>query len=240
MSSVAYAFLMGRATAGLELAAPLALNLAGLDLAALALAWLAFAFAMGAFTLRLRAFRRLNRPSERAPVRGSVPAGVVYAFTLGMAPWAKESTRRHWVSYLRGVAFHLGIFLGIAVFLAAPWLDNAPPAWRSALAWSALLGALLGLAGLALRLVEPNLKRLSTPDDYFAVLLVSLFLAAAGLWLLGWLPAAVFYLLSAGLWVYAPFSKIRHCLYFAYSRLFYGRFVGSREVLPHAARTGDA
>jgi hypothetical protein len=33
--------------------------------------------------------------------------------------------------------------------------------------------------------------------------------------------------------VYAPFSKIRHCAYYAYSRLFFGRAMGRRGVLPH-------
>ena len=95
-------------------------------------------------------------------------------------------------------------------------------------------GAVLGLIGFAMRLIEHNLKAVSTKDDLMAVLLVSLFLAVASLWLLvpGVLPA--FYLVSAAMLVYAPFSKIRHCIYFAYSRLFYGKFIGTRAVLPHS------
>ena len=81
--------------------------------------------------------------------------------------------------------------------------------------------------------IERNLKALSTPDEYFAVLLVSLFLATAALWLINPAAQVYFYVISAVMLVYAPFSKICHCIYFAYVRLFFGKFVGSRAVLPH-------
>jgi hypothetical protein len=194
----------------------------------------ALLFSVLAFAGRLRAFNRLARPADRAVPKGSPRAGLLYAYTLGMAPWAKESTRLHSLAYLRGVAFHLGIFLGLGILLASPWLGGLPSLWRALLGAGAALGALLGLAGFAARLLERNLSALSNPDDYAAVLVVSLFLASASLWL--FVPEALplFYLVSAVLLVYAPFSKIRHCLYYAYSRMFFGKFVGARAVLPHS------
>jgi hypothetical protein len=201
------------------------------------LAVLALAFSIFAFGSRLRAFRALPVPKDRSPMRGDPQAGIFYAFTLGMAPWAKESTRLHAVAYLRGVAFHLGIFLGLGVLLASPWLA-AFPAWlQTALAVGAGIGALLGLAGFAARFAEHNLRSLSTPDDYTAVLVVSLFLAVTAAWLAGWVGAGVYYLTAGIMLVYAPFSKIRHCIYFAFSRLFYGRFIGRRAVLPHSQQS---
>ena len=46
-------------------------------------------------------------------------------------------------------------------------------------------------------------------------------------------PALVwmFWLVSAVLLVYMPLGKIRHCIYYAYSRLFFGKAIGSRGVL---------
>jgi hypothetical protein len=171
---------------------------------------------------------------DRSTPKGNLKAGVLYAYTLGMAPWAKESTRLHMIAYLRGVAFHLGVFLGLGLLFASPWIHLLPLVMRGFLAVCAGAGAVFGFIGFAMRLIEHNLKAVSTKDDLFAVLLVSLFLAAAALWLLipGAMPA--FYLISAGMLIYAPFSKIRHCIYFAYSRLFYGKFIGSRAVLPHS------
>ena len=189
---------------------------------------------MALFGWRLRKFNLLTRPLDRATPKGSVPKGVIYAFSLGMAPWAKESTRRHWAAYLRGVAFHLGIFLGLAIFVVSSWLLSLPFAWRFGLALACGAGAILGVIGFLLRFVDHNLRMLSQPDDYFAVAIVSLFLAVTALWLIVPSTLPFYYLASGSLFIYAPFSKIRHCIYFAYSRLFFGKWIGSRAVLPHA------
>jgi nitrate reductase gamma subunit len=204
-----------------------------LELFSQILAGLAIAFTMLAFGWRLRVFNALARPVDRSRPKGDPGAGVRYAFTLGMVPWAKESTRRHWVTYLRGIVFHLAILLGLALFLGGPWLTRLPAAWRAGIATATGLGSLFGLAGFAARFVEPNLKALSTPDDYFAVLLVSLFLGAATAALLDLTLRPALYLVGVVMLVYAPLGKIRHCLYYAYARLFFGKFVGRRAVLPH-------
>ena len=195
---------------------------------------LAGAFTLLAFGVRLRKFSRLTLPIDRSVPKGKVMWGIAYAYTLGMAPWAKESTRRHALAYLRGVAFHLDIFLCLALLVTSPWIPLLPTIWRTWLAIGAALGAFFGLIGFIARFVEHNLKSLSTPDDYFSVLLVSLFMGATALWL--FLPATlpVFYGVSAFMLIYAPFSKIRHCIYFAFSRLFFGRFFGNRAVFPHS------
>jgi hypothetical protein len=194
----------------------------------------ALVFSVAAFAWRLRNFSRLAAPTDRSPARGDIRQGILYAYTLGMAPWSKESTRRHWVSYLRGVAFHVGIFLCLAVLVFSPWIPLLPGLFRLILAALAVLGALFGLIGFAARSIDANLKALSTPDDLFAVLLVSLFLTSAALWLAMPVMEPVFYLTAAAMLVYAPLGKIRHCIYFAYSRLFFGRYTGRRGVLPHS------
>jgi len=198
------------------------------------LAGFALFFTVAAFSWRLRIYNRLTRPVDRAKPRGSVKAGMLYAYTTGMAPWAKESTRLHMLAYLRGVAFHLGIFLGLGLLLISPWVHLFPAVLRILIAAGAAAGTVFGLIGFAMRLIEHNLKAVSTKDDLFSVLLVSLFLAAATLWLLVPVTLPLFYMISVVMLVYAPFSKIRHCIYFAYSRLFYGKFIGSRAVLPHS------
>jgi nitrate reductase gamma subunit len=197
------------------------------------MAALALVFCMVAFTYRILAFRRRPTPLDRARPNGSIARGLAYAFTLGMAPWSKESTRRHWLAYTRGVVFHVGIFLGLGVLLFSPWSHFLPAPVRAILGTGLLAGAVLGLVGFTARLTEPNLKSLSNPDDYLAVLLVSLFLAAGGLWLFAPQTQIVFYLTSAMLLVYIPLGKIRHCIYFGFSRFYYGLFIGRRAVLPH-------
>lgn len=180
---------------------------------------------------RLRETLQRPRAHDLSRPRGSPLRGVFYAFTLGMAPWEKESTRRHWVTYLRGIFFHVGIFASFGVLFISSWLASLP-AW---LVWVGLvitgLGALFGYAGIVMRLMGENERALSLPDDYFSVAISSTFILLAFLVLL--LPAArpYFYLLTALMGVYMPFSKIRHCAYFFYAKFFFGFGFGRRGVI---------
>ncbi|MEW6400539.1 MAG: hypothetical protein AB1649_02000 [Chloroflexota bacterium] len=190
-------------------------------------------FIVGAIGILLRLRDIMNRPFKKdfSRERGSPRRGVLFAFTLGMAPWEKESTRIHWIAYLRGIFFHVGIFTAFAVLFASPWL-SALPSW---VIWIAAvitgLGALFGFAGIFMRLSGPNERMLSLPDDYASVFLTSLFVAQATVALM-W-PAAlpIFYVIAGILAAYVPLSKIRHCVYFFYSKFFFGFNFGRRGVI---------
>jgi hypothetical protein len=195
------------------------------------LALAALVFSVGAFGRRWAGLQRLPFPKDRSIPKDSALHGVLYAFTLGMAPWAKESTRRHWIAYLRGIAFHVGIFAGLAALLASPWFNLVDPIFRILFAIVTGFGAVFGAAGGIMRLVEHNLKAISTPDDHLSVWLVSLFLATmtAALLATGFVP--VMWIVAAAMLVYAPLGKIRHCIYFYSGRLFYGLHIGRRGVV---------
>ncbi|MGA2111605.1 MAG: hypothetical protein ABSG98_05590 [Anaerolineales bacterium] len=201
---------------------------------------LGFAFAAAALIWRWRATAQLPLVRDRATPRGSVARGTLYAFTWGMAPWAKESTRRHALSYVRGIGFHLVIFLDLGLVILSPWW----PAWsgpvRDVLALVSGLGALLGIAGILMRRLEPNLRALSTFDDLLAVGLVTLFQAAWALALAWpWVLSAA-YLVATVMLVYVPLGKIRHCIYFFFSRRFFGTFIGRRGAMHSTGSAGFA
>ncbi len=200
------------------------------------LALLGLLFAVGAFALRWRAAQQRPFAPDRAPAKGSPQHGVLYAFTLGMAPWAKESTRRHMLAYLRGIGFHIGIFSGLTALLISPWWEVLPMPLRWLFAALTGLGALFGLIGEIMRRVEHHLRLLSTPDDHFSVLLVTVFLAATSAALLSDIWQPIMYLAGAVMFIYAPLGKIRHCIYFFFSRRFFGLLIGRRAVV-HAEVT---
>jgi hypothetical protein len=196
--------------------------------------YLAFiGLALGVIGILLRLREIMNRPFKKdySRPRGSAARGVLYAFTLGMAPWEKESTRLHWVAYLRGIFFHLGIFTAFAVVLFAPWIESIP----AAILWLAmaltLAGAVFGFAGIYIRLTGKNERALSLPDDYFSVFLTSLFSALAFGALLTPTVLPYLYVVTALMSIYIPFSKIRHCVYFFYSKFFFGYSFGHRGVI---------
>lgn len=186
-------------------------------------------------TIRYTEAKRRAVPADNSPIKGSLSKGIQYAFTHGMMPWAKESTRIHMIAYLRGIGFHVGIFVAIGTVIISPFWDYLPPLLFMALFWVLILGALLGAAGGVMRIAEHNLRGLSLPDDHFAVWLTTLFIAAAGLAVLNEAFMIPMYLVSAVTFAYVPLGKIRHCLYFFFSRLFFGKFFGRRAVFPHSA-----
>ena len=178
---------------------------------------------------KARSFGR--RPAFSSP-QGSPLTGIAYALSKGMMPWEKESARLHLPAYLAGVLYHLGIFSGFAVLFAKVVDLKMPALGQNIFRFGLGLGLLSGLGLLLKRILMPNVRRLSRPDDFGANVFVDVFLAAA---LAAPLDArAVTFLLgySIFLFLYIPAGKIRHCVFFFYSRVLFGWFFGRRGVLP--------
>jgi nitrate reductase gamma subunit len=125
-----------------------------------------------------------------------------------------ESTHKHWTRYVEFAVFHVGVFLNIAlsfVIAYAPELLSVPVRQVAFV----ILAASFVAGGLRLnrRARLPEMRVISSPDDYIALAMVLLFLVAGLLSLLNWGPGIFAYFVSAALFlVYEPFSKIRHYL----------------------------
>jgi len=163
--------------------------------------------------------------------KGSSLKGIIYAFTLGMAPWTKESTRKHWILYLRGILFHIGIFSALFLFILRILLNYTPHLILFPLALFACIGALMGLAGILLRILERNLREISNFDDHLSLWLVSIFLFLVVLSSISSPFTPYMFIFSSLMLLYVPFSKIRHFLYFFFSRIFFGIHIGKRGIL---------
>ena len=172
-------------------------------------------------------------PADKSPIKGDPTHGIAYAFTTGMMTWAKESTRIHMIAYLRGIGFHVGIFLAIGALIVSPAWRYLPEPLVILLAAVLSLGSLLGAAGGMMRIAEKNLRGLSLPDDHFAVWLTTLFMAITALGVVNESMRVVMYMVAGITLAYVPLGKIRHCLYFFFSRIFFGKFFGRRAVYPH-------
>ncbi len=189
-------------------------------------------FCLIALTVMVLRTRALGKKIYFSVARGGTGAGVAYAFGKGMLPWEKESVLRHLLTFSGGVVYHAAIFMALLYLF---WIVVFPPGparflifFRLALACGSAVGAAL----LIKRLIQPHLRGLSCPDDYFANLFVDLFLLLA----LGhsFRPALEPWLLLAAilLFLYIPVGKIRHCFFFFYTRLLFGVFFGRRGIFP--------
>ena len=129
------------------------------------------------YLLRLAAlFRRRPARDIASNAKGAIWRGAVDAFVTIVAPWKMESTRRHWARYLEFVVFHMGILFNIVLsfaFTYAPGALTAPVR----IVILVLLAAAFVAGGLRLcrraRLAE--MRAISSPDDYVALVMVLLF-----------------------------------------------------------------
>ena len=94
---------------------------------------------------------------------------------------------------------------------------------------------MIGLYRIVRRFTLPHLKLISSPDDYFAVIMLTGWFGSAMLaqaYFLGWLQSEVFlvaFLLATSFFlIYVPFSKISHYLYYPFTRYWLGRSLGHR------------
>ncbi len=192
-----------------------------------------FSFCISSFLLAYKIIKFAKYPEIKnySTPKGKWFKGVIYALTLGMAPWAKESTRKHWILYLRGILFHTGIFSALLVVLFTFLFNSFPYPLLLILLLLTGAGTLMGFAGIFLRTLEKNLKNISTLDDHLSLWLVIIFLLSTTLYLL--FPSALLLMLLSFsvLLIYLPFSKIRHFIYFFFSRIQFGKFLGTRGIL---------
>ena len=195
------------------------------------------------YTLRIIWFLSFKAGGERQAASGApgtTPArGILYSWANIAMPWAMESTRRKFFIYAQFVVFHIGVTAAIALSFIIPYgpglLDSQAVVW----VLQAVIGAafIVGVMRFVRRVRDPYMRAISSPDDYFSLVLLTVWFffavlavpneTARGEWhLLG------FFLLTAFFLMYVPFSKISHYLYYPFTRYYLGKTLGHRGVYP--------
>jgi nitrate reductase gamma subunit len=167
-----------------------------------------------------------------AQMRGVGKKGILFALGKGMMPWEKESVSKHLPTYAAGLVYHVGVFMtffSLLSFIAGISLSGL---FISLLRILSILALLSGLSLLFKRIILPEMKKISCPDDFAANVLVDLLLLSGFLHTYFKSFAPVFLIISIILFLYIPLGKIRHCFFFFYVRILFGLFYGRRGVLP--------
>jgi hypothetical protein len=188
-------------------------------------------FAVGARFRINQAFPRKGA-GGLAEGRGDEARAVFYSLSGAMMPWKKETANRHFFSYMMGVAYHAGVFLSF-IWLALVFFNiDLPQVVRTASILLISFAAMSGLGLLLKRILTPEMRYFSNPDDYFSNLIVTGFLVLTILVIKyeGLMPAYLVY--SGVLYLYIPLGKLRHSIYFALARIYLGLFYGRRGVWP--------
>jgi len=200
------------------------------------------------YTTRLIWFFRFKQGRDRQPRTGdksktNPQKGGLYSMAVVAMPWAMESSRRNLLFYTQFVLFHLGVVAAIGMSFLIPYWPASMDSPALVLVLRIAIGAafLVACRRIIRRVFDVTMRKISSPDDYFSLILLTVWFASAFLaapdggtdgYLAGegWLLA--FFLLTAFFLLYVPFSKISHYLYYPFTRWYLGRTLGHRGVLP--------
>lgn len=190
------------------------------------------------YVFRLFWLFRFQSRKERTFPAGNPNKGVAHSMLNVAMPWAMESTRKKPVFYIQFVIFHLGVAAAIGATFILPYGPNIFENKLVVLAFQGILGAafFVGITRLFRRFKSPQLRLISSLDDYFSLVLMILYFAFAFLAVPNnyrsseW-PLMLFFGLTALFLLYVPFSKICHYLYYPFTRFFLGRTMGHRGVV---------
>lgn len=195
------------------------------------------------YSVRLYWLMRFKAGRDRQPRSGRLDTGpwkgAAYSLANVAMPWAMESTRTNLFYWIQFTLFHLGVTAAITLSFLIPY---APKTLESpAIVWifQIFIGAafLVGCYRLGRRILNPYMRAISTPDDYFSLALLTVWFFFAGLAApndpsSGEGPLLAFFFLTAFFLIYVPFSKISHYLYYPFMRFYLGRSLGHRGVYP--------
>jgi len=192
-------------------------------------------FSISAVILLFMFIKAITRnPIDPSEAKGSKTKGIVYSITAGMSPLKKETANKHWPTYIAGISYHSGIFLGF--FWIFIHLSNIP---LVSLIYSFsrvifIISVMCGMGILLKRIINKKLRYLSNPDDYISNALVTGFLTVSllNLYTIDLKPLLFYY--SAFLFLYIPIGKLKHAAYFILARIYLGLFYGKRGVWPLA------
>ena len=204
---------------------------------------IALGFMALVYITRVIWFLSFKAGGERQAATGALDTtrrkGILYSWAAIAMPWAMESIRTKFFLYVQFVIFHLGVAVAIALSFVIPYgagLLTHPPV---VLAVQIITGGacLVGVVRFIRRVGSPYMRAISSPDDYFSLVLLTVWLFSAVLAA----PNSIangeghhlaFFILTAFFLVYVPFSKISHYLYYPFTRFYLGKSMGHRGVFP--------
>jgi nitrate reductase gamma subunit len=192
--------------------------------------YVALTFMIVAYSIKIRSIMKKPAAKEGTVGKGDNGKGLRYSFFLLARPDDMESTRKHWFRYLEFAFFHLAMALGIGVAFTMPWAHESMTGPFAVYTQQVVFAAaaLIGLSRLVRRIANPAMRAISSPDDYFCLILLSAWMGsgvfqapqASESWLLAYFSLATFFLF------YVPFSKI------SFMRYYMGKHFSHRGVYP--------
>ena len=198
--------------------------------------YIALGFMIVAYTIKIRSIMKKPAAVEGTPARGDHSQAIRYSFLLLARPDEMESTRTHWFRWIEFAVFHIAMATGIGVAFTMPWAHASMLSPFAIYSQQIIFGlaALIGLSRLIRRIVNAPMRAISSPDDYFCLILLTAWMVSgvfnapqtSTFWLVAYFGLATFFLF------YVPFSKISHYICWPFMRFYMGKHFGHRGVYP--------
>jgi len=191
------------------------------------------------YIIRLIWMFRFKAAKEITYGVGNPKVGIAYSMMNVAMPWAMESVKRNWSFYAQFVIFHIGVAAAISATFIIPYWPELFAIEFVVRIFQLALGAAfaVGIIRFIRRITHPVMRLISTPDDYFSLVLLTAFFAS-GIFAIpneyevSEEPLIIFFIMTTLFLVYVPFSKISHYLYYPFTRYFLGKTMGHRGVFP--------
>lgn len=197
----------------------------------------ALTFLATVYIIRIVWLFRFSSAKEKTYPEGNATQGILFSMMNVAMPWAMESTRKNPFFYIQFAIFHLGVIAAISSTLIIPYWPKLFENGFVVMVFQGICAAafLVGLLRLYRRISNKAVRLVSSWDDYFSLVMMTVYFALAVVaipnqyenkeWPLIW-----FFALTAFFLIYVPFSKIGHYLYYPFTRFFLGRTMGHRGV----------
>jgi nitrate reductase gamma subunit len=201
--------------------------------------YVCLAFMATMYIIKIRQLLKKPFPPEKAELKGDRVAGAVHSLANVLRPWEMESTRNNLYFYAEFMIFHIAVALTIGSTFFIPLTPSLmTPAVSAVIMVFMGLAFLIGLRRIYRRFTVPEIRIISSPDDYFAIILMTTFFAVGMGAMWNWIRGVpesswmwVFFLMTTFFLLYVPFSKISHYVLYPFGRVNFGMIFGGRGVL---------
>lgn len=201
--------------------------------------YVCLAFMALMYTIKIYQLLKKPFPPERAELKGDRLAGVLHSLTNVLRPWDMESTQKNLYFYSEFLIFHIAVALTIGATFLIPLVPFLMTPTVTAVFMIFMgLAFLIGLRRIYRRFTVPEIRIISSPDDYFAVILMTVFFGVGFVTMWLWIQGSpetgwmwLFFLMTTFFLIYVPFSKISHYVLYPFGRVNFGMVFGGRGIL---------
>ena len=201
--------------------------------------YMALTFMAVMYIIKIAQMLKKPIPPEKAELKGDRVAGAMESLTNVLKPWSMESTRKNPFFYVEFIIFHIAVALTIGATFFIPLVPSMmTPSVSKVFMVFMGLAFLIGLRRIYRRLTVPEIRIISSPDDYFAICLMTVFFAVGFVAMWMWIQGNpdtgymwIFFLMTTFFLLYVPFSKISHYILYPFGRVNFGRTFGGRGVI---------